>query len=349
MSIEYPLILPTTPGLRSAEFHARQISGMTASPFTGQQQVYEWPGEWWEADCSLPPMARAAAEEWLATELALRGGAGTFLLGDRGGKTPRGSGAGYPSVDGSSQLGKTLATLGWNPSASGVLKKGDYLQIVKNYLPNPRAFENASWGKIQCTVTGVNTVTAPNGAVEAEEITATAGYTVFHVYQNATSLVPQYKGQTYSFSVWAKVPSGTLTNFKIRIYDGAGEGSTTVTLTTAWQRIVVSYTLPLSASQITAYISRTGTTDGIIIHLWGGALYAASIDARLHKNLTEASSDANAKASLDLWPRLREAPPDFSALILTDAKGTFRLREAPGWTLDEMLHYGISFKAMEAF
>jgi hypothetical protein len=83
--------------------------------------------------------------------------------------------------------------------------------------------------------------------------------------------------------------------------------------------------------------------------MWGAALYCPTLDARLHKSLTEVSSDANGKASVDLWPRLREAPPDFSALVLTDAKGTFRLREAPGWTLDEMLHYGISFKAMEAF
>jgi hypothetical protein len=83
--------------------------------------------------------------------------------------------------------------------------------------------------------------------------------------------------------------------------------------------------------------------------MWGAAVYCPTLDARLHKVLIEAASDANGKATLDIWPRLRESPPDFSALILTDAKGTFRLRESAGWNLDELLHYGISFKAIEAF
>jgi len=350
MSIEYPLILPTTPGLRSAEFHARQISGMTASPFTGQQQVYEWPGEWWEADCSLPPMARAAAEEWLATLIALRGGAGTFLLGDRGGNAPRGSGAGYPSVDGSSQLGKTLATLGWNPSASGVLKKGDYLQIVKNYEPYPRAFDNAHWTKSQCTIT-VTDIVAPNGVAEAERATPTGGATDAYLWAIETSYPARFKGLTWTFSVWLKAASGT-PSIVIHIYNaGVGGQWTSCNLTTSWQRFSVSYAFPAGATVLYVQIGGSSTwpeADGPI-DMWGAAVYCPTLDARLHKVLIEAASDANGKAPLDIWPRLRESPPDFSALILTDAKGTFRLREPPGWTLDEMLHYGISFKAIEAF
>jgi len=350
MAIEYPLILPITPGLRSAEFHARQISGMTASPFTGQQQVYEWPGEWWEVDCSLPPMARAAAEEWLATELACRGAAGTFLLGDPGGKSPRGSGAGYPAVDGSSQLGKTLAILGWNPSASGVLKKGDCLQIAKNYEPCPRAFDNAHWEKAQCTITATNIV-APNGVAEAERATPTSGATNAYLDAVDGSYPSRYKGLQWNFSVWLKAASGTPT-IRVGLYTSSGGGFTiNAVLSTSWQRLIVSGTFPITATTLKLVVGDGSTwpeADGPI-DMWGAAVYCPTLDARLHKVLTEASSDANGKASLDLWPRLRESPPDFSALILTDAKGTFRLREAPGWTLDEMLHYGISFRAVEAF
>ena len=352
MAIEYPLILPITPGLRSAEFHARQISGMTASPFTGQQQVYEWPGEWWEADCSLPPMARAAAEEWLATLIALRGGAGTFLLGDRGGNAPRGSGAGYPMVDGAAQAGKTLATLVWAPNSTAVLKKGDYLQIVKNYEPYPRAFDNAHWAKYQCSVTGPDTILPPygDGATEADRVTPSGGATNAYLYATLSSYPSRYKGLNWFFSVWLKAASGT-PNIKIGFSYAGGATTVDCALTTTWQRFIVPAALAADASILVVII---GGWDSWVeaegpIDMWGAAVYCPTLDARLHKALTEVSTGANAKASLDIWPRLRESPPDFSALILTNAKGTFRLREPPGWTLDEMLHYGISFKAMEAF
>jgi len=350
MSIEYPLILPTTPGLRSAEFHARQISGMTASPFTGQQQVYEWPGEWWEADCSLPPMARPAAEEWLATLIALRGGAGTFLLGDRGGNAPRGSGAGYPMVDGGAQAGKTLATLVWAPNSSAVLKRGDYLQIVRNYEPYPRGFDDGHWVKGQCTITATDIV-APNGIPEAERATPTGGATNAYVYAHDESYPSRYKGLQWNLSVWLKAAAGTPT-IRVGLFTyGGGEFTIDAVLSTSWQRFIVSGTVAITATALKIILGDGSTwpeADGPI-DMWGASVYCPTLDARLHKNLTEASSDANGKASLDLWPRLREAPPDFSALILTDAKGTFRLREAPGWTLDELLHYGVNFKAMEAF
>ena len=361
MAIEYPLILPTTPGLRSVEFHARQISGMTASPFTGQQQVYEWSGEWWEADCSLPPMARAAAEEWLATLIALRGGAGTFLLGDRGGKNPRGSGAGYPAVDYDSQLGKVLKTIGWNPNVSDILKKGDYLQIVWNYEPCPRAFDDPHWVKEQCTV-AANTVVAPNGVTEAERATPDSGAINAILSATDTSYPARYKGLTWFFSVWLKAASGT-PNIKLYFYDpGSGfEITVDCALTTSWQRFVLSAMLPASVGILRVLIGGGNSwpeSDGPI-DVWGAALYCPILNARLHKVLTDcysgpyghgyATGNTTGVYGFDIWPRLRESPPDFSALILTDAKGTFRLREAPGWTLDEMLHYGVGFKAMEAF
>lgn len=358
MSIEYPLILPTTPGFKSLEFRARQISALTASPFTGQQQTYEWPGEWWEADCSLPPMARAAAEEWLATFIALRGSTGTFLLGDRGGKIPQGSGAGYPSVDGAAQLGKTLATLGWNPSSSGVLKKGDYLQIVKNYEPYPRAFDNAHWTKYQCTITATNIV-APNGVAEAERATPDGGATGAYLWAIETTYPSRFKGLTWVFSIWLKAASGT-PSIQIQIYNaGAGGQPITCNLTTSWQRFSPSYAFPADATALYVQIGGGSTwpeADGPI-DMWGAAVYCPTLDARLHKSVTQLNSSAAGKGygdpyqtpGIDIWPRLRESPADFSALILTDAKGTFRLAAPFAWSLDEILHYGINFKAVEAF
>jgi hypothetical protein len=349
MAIEYPLILPTTPGLSSVEFHMGPLAGMTASPFTGQPQIFEWQREWWEAVCALPPMARAAAEDWLAALAPLSSRGGTFLLGDPGGKTPRGTGAGYPSVDGADQLGKTLATLGWTGLSTGVLKKGDCLQIVKNYEPYPRAFDNAHWTKNQCTV-AANTVVAPNGVTEAERATPTSGATNAYIYASEQTYPPRYKGLTWQFSVWLKAATGT-PSIIIFLYDGVGSNPVTCNLTTTWQRFVVNRAVASNATVLQPFIGANNSwpeADGPI-DMWGAAVYCPTLDARLHKNLTEVTTPAEGQASLDLWPRLRESPPDFSALILTDAKGTFRLREAQKWNLDDLLHYGMGFSAVEAF
>jgi hypothetical protein len=115
--------MPAVPGFRNIRLLGRSTTGFTQSVFTGEQQVFEHQGEWWEAEAELPAMIRANAEEWIAFLLALRGKLGTFLLGDSTGKVARGTASGV-TVNGGSQVGKTLAL-----SGSGTLKKGDYLQI----------------------------------------------------------------------------------------------------------------------------------------------------------------------------------------------------------------------------
>jgi len=350
VAITYPLSPPTTPGFRRAQFAARSVAGITSSPFTGQQQVYSWPGEWWEATAELPAMIRADAEAWIAFLASLRGVYGTFLLGDPAGKTPRGSAAGAPaSVDGAAQLGSSLATLAWTASQSGILLAGDYIQIAKNYLSYPRAFDNAAWVKLQCTVTATNIV-APNGVAEADRATPDGGATDAALY--ATSTVPALPNRTFYGSVWLKAASGT-PSISIFIFDGAGGGAGQVcNLTTSWKRFSVSRTLGASPSVVGLLIG--GGASWVVaegaIDVWGAAVWAADQDARLHKNLTTAASDANGKATLDIFPRLREAPPDFSAIITASPVGLFRLAEnRVAWDIDEAKTYGIGFKAVEAF
>ena len=128
MSISYPLALPTVTVAKAINFAAQSIVGMSASPFTGEQQVYVHQGEWWEAQVTLPPMTRADAETWIAFLLALNGREGTFLMGDPANPTARGTAGGSPVVDGGSQTGKTLNTRGWSGS-TGVMLAGDWLQL----------------------------------------------------------------------------------------------------------------------------------------------------------------------------------------------------------------------------
>ena len=131
MAESYPLNLPAG-GITSVRLIARNAIGVSASPFTGSQQVYRHQNQSWEADLSLPPMKRVDAEAWASFLLRLRGQFGTFLLGDPNCSTPQGSASatpGTPLVNGASQTGDELNIDGLPASATGYLKAGDYIQL----------------------------------------------------------------------------------------------------------------------------------------------------------------------------------------------------------------------------
>lgn len=127
--ITYPLSLPTTAGIAKVRLTANDIVGISQSPFTASQQVYKYPGQFWEADVTLPAMKRADAEYWVTFLMKLNGPFGTFLLGDPLGATARGVATGTPLVNGGSQVGNELVTDGWTVSQTGILKAGDYIQL----------------------------------------------------------------------------------------------------------------------------------------------------------------------------------------------------------------------------
>jgi hypothetical protein len=127
--ITYPLIMPAVSGPNAVTLRARSTVGMSASPFTGEQQLYAHQRELWEADIALAPMKRAQAEEWIAFLLALNGMEGTFLLGQALNTAPRGVATGTPQVMGASQSGKTLITDGWTAGVTGILQPGDVFQL----------------------------------------------------------------------------------------------------------------------------------------------------------------------------------------------------------------------------
>lgn len=130
MAINYPLALPSTPGWGRINFTANNIVGISKSPFTMQQQVYQWPGEGWEVDVSLPPMNQATAEAWVNWAVSLRGTLGTFYIGDDQHTEPRGVATGTPVVNGAQNaMSNTLATKGWTANVTGIFLAGDYIQV----------------------------------------------------------------------------------------------------------------------------------------------------------------------------------------------------------------------------
>jgi hypothetical protein len=127
--MSFPLTLPSNRQVVRVRMNANDIVSISSSPFTAQQQVYKYPGQFWEAEVTLRPLSRDEAELWNGFFLSLNGAFGTFLFGDPVGQEPRGVATGTPLVKGAGQTGGSLITDGWTPSVSGILKAGDYIQL----------------------------------------------------------------------------------------------------------------------------------------------------------------------------------------------------------------------------
>lgn len=99
---------------------------MNQSPFTGAQQVFAWPGQWWEVLITLPPMRDAQAGPWQAFLLSLNGREGTFFLGDSVRKAPLGNVTGTLTVDTGAVANSTTLPIS---GATGTFLAGDWMQV----------------------------------------------------------------------------------------------------------------------------------------------------------------------------------------------------------------------------
>ena len=71
--------------------------------------------------------------------------------------------------------------------------------------------------------------------------------------------------------------------------------------------------------------------------------------ARLYKVLEDVDTDGTGSATLNLWPDLRSSPADNASVIVSSAKGVFRLSSnEASWSINSAGIYSISFSAMEA-
>ena len=53
MAITYPLTVPNYTSFRSVSLIARNTVGVSTSPYTAQQKIYQWRGQFWEVDIVL--------------------------------------------------------------------------------------------------------------------------------------------------------------------------------------------------------------------------------------------------------------------------------------------------------
>lgn len=128
MAISYPVSLPSVRGPRRVMFDMITADGLSSSPFSLSQQVFEHQGEMWAGTLELGNMNRAEGEDWVAFLASLKGRVGTFLLGDPLGTSPRGTWAGSPLMQGAHAARlRTLTIDGFTPAATG--KAGDWMQF----------------------------------------------------------------------------------------------------------------------------------------------------------------------------------------------------------------------------
>lgn len=205
MAITFPISLPASAAqMSSITLRQNRVVGGTASPYTMEDYIVEYQGQWWEADIALPVMDAAKAAAWRAFFAQLNGVAGTFLLGDpvyqvlgAAKNTP-----GVPLVKGGGQTGKTLLIDGAPNSVAGYLLAGAMIQLGSG--SSSRLFlvleDAASDGSGNVTLTvwpKIVTAPADNAAVV---LTSPKG--VFRLGANATqdtiSPGPRYGIQQFS-------------------------------------------------------------------------------------------------------------------------------------------------------
>lgn len=125
--------LPSCPGFSSYELSMADAVAVDSSPFTGQTQAQQWFGaDMWSGTLTPPPLATRWGGEWKAFLAQLRGMANAFQLPVPNYSGPRGMPLGAPAIPGTvtNVAGdQGLATTGWTASKTGLLLRGDYLQV----------------------------------------------------------------------------------------------------------------------------------------------------------------------------------------------------------------------------
>lgn len=119
--------MPSSPGFTTSRFGLRANTIVHESPLTKSVQTIELTGARWFGTYTLPAMLRANAAAWVAFLVGLQGRAGRFYAFDPDAKTPRGTWAGTPLVNGASQTGSSLICDGF--TAGATVKAGDYFQV----------------------------------------------------------------------------------------------------------------------------------------------------------------------------------------------------------------------------
>ena len=105
------------------------------------------------------------------------------------------------------------------------------------------------------------------------------------------------------------------------------------------------------ASQLGNSLITDGWTPSItnILRAHDYIQLSSGLTTNLHVNLNDVNSDGAGDATLDIWPDLRISPLDNDPIIVTSAKGIFRLLSNEfANQINTIKHHTVQFSAIEA-
>jgi hypothetical protein len=335
--ISFPLDLPTSPGFTECSLDAATIAGMTVGEFDGAQQVQDWssdPG--WKFGGSLPPMDRATAAAWLTWRLSMRGVLGCFYVTPPNGRTPRGSFAGTPLVNGASQSGRILLADGFTASAVNVVLKGDYFSLGAGY--------------------------------KATRIQTSGGSDVMKCYLDVVA--PSVNTQKYRTSLRLKnIGIKTVTVSDNNSTQAVAAGTeTTILLSSTGNGVFnlqIQFRAPAAGDSLDFIVwdpvsRRLGVDENLIpaanrsfvgfnTYLGSAVTLTQNINQRMYMALEDVSADSGGNAEIPIFPRLHESPLDNEPLVSTNPRGIFRIpSNSMPWNEDIMKYTKLQFNAIEA-
>ncbi len=313
--MSYPLVIPGAIGPSKANLKKYDAVGEFLSPFDGSGSQQQNQDQHWELDLVWPEMTWKQFAVLDAFSGGLHGKWGTFLWGPPLATGPQGTALGMPVTSGAVISGANasgvnqLSTAGWLPSESGLLLPGDFLQI-------------GPWG--QFPVVAVQVITFLVGGISDTTLYVTVAGNLTTAQQALLESGPVgFTGLTAA--VWM---NGWLFE---------------VTSISAGATSVISFNpVPVGGSggQIPTLYALTADTGSTMMG-----------HSRLHQyvNPNPLMSDGGGNALLDLFPNIRESPPDGTPVTLLFAQGEFRLaenrRESPA---DRTKSFTFQLKAREA-
>lgn len=129
MSINYPLVLPSSPLAKNASMFLEFAQASSESPFTLKEQIYSYEAERWVLNVQYPALTPVQAKTIKAFLLSLKGRIGTFKYGDPLNASPSGNPGNNVKVNGSGQQGYELNVKGLVPNANPAFSAGDDFQL----------------------------------------------------------------------------------------------------------------------------------------------------------------------------------------------------------------------------
>jgi hypothetical protein len=352
--------MPSTPGIQKIKLSGVTQASMSQSPFSGGQQIFEWPAEWWLADVTLPPMTRAGAEPWNAMLLALRGRSGTLLLGDSAVIYPQGSilrknlvrdsdvgslnfywafNASLPIVGGAGAVsGNGFRYTGTGAASGFVFTSSQIIEVVP--------------GK-QYSFSGYIDATHVTSGTPGWHIFSPDILTSYITFQQTAGVSGRVSGS------WV-APVGVKQVVALCDTDNCTVANATsltfsnpqleVGALTAYQTSDASLVSGTNASGSKTLAIRNGIPSLTQYVRAGDYIQVGTgTTQRLYKSLTDQATDGSGNLTMDIFPRLRETLVDTTPFVIERCKGSFRLASNQrGWDTDEALIYGVQFQAIEA-